>query len=402
MLSARQWMAQDAVKSFSRQFGREPMPADIAAIEERLGLIQETLARINADLASRRIDDWLRMPGGVEPGRAPGPRWSKESADYYGGAGRGGGRGERPLAAVAGGAPAKEPFQPGRLHSAAARVVDVANIPTGALAGADGSYLVTHAGPLGARHLDEYKNALAAGARALSDYPTEINRVRNEVLPVVDNIDNLRAALGPIDHPVAGDAFSLMARMENQGRDFGSIKQAVDELLQSPAAKIVNNLRTNSVWAREGITGPHISSVAAGEGLSQREEQVVSRIFEGLPVYRETQRASTVMLNKLRSDVTDAFVNQLKKKGDPTYVDSVTRRLTQAGRNEAQHYANQVSRMTGWGDLGPLENFADLLRGPLFSARYTSSLAERVAGLNPLATGHPFGPAWRQAEIGRA
>ena len=142
---------QQQISNIANNIGRQLDQTEITALQERV-------ASVERFLNNEKIDAWTRMPGGVEPGRAPGPRWSRESADYYAGAGRGGGRG---MAGIRGGA-----VQPPN-NASDVGIWDWVNLPRSMIAGMDMSYGLRQGGFMAPAHINQFRQALGDMAQAM-------------------------------------------------------------------------------------------------------------------------------------------------------------------------------------------------------------------------------------------
>lgn len=105
-----------------------------------------------------------------------------------------------------------------------------------------------------------------------------------------------------------------------------------------------------------------------GPTLANREEVFISRLVEGVPGVRHSNRAYVGFLNRLRADVFDDLVKKGQSLGvaeNPDFLKSA---------------ASFVNAATGRGPLGSLERAAVPLSNIFFSPRL---MASRIALLNP-------------------
>ncbi len=104
------------------------------------------------------------------------------------------------------------------------------------------------------------------------------------------------------------------------------------------------------------------------EGMNTQEEAFMSRLAGKIPGIKQSERAYTTFLNKLRADSFDAMLANLSKDGRaPTH-------------EEAMAVANYVNIATGRGKVGGFENAAQGLNTFFFAARNLASRFQLIAG----------------------
>ena len=115
-----------------------------------------------------------------------------------------------------------------------------------------------------------------------------------------------------------------------------------------------------------------------GESFTQREEQFASKLIEGIPLLRGSERAHTGFLNDLRFN---RFVNVLQK------LDEAGNGITDNPK-AMKDLAKVISAATGRGTLGSAEGAARPLATVLFSPRWFASRIQLVTNV-----GTKSGPA---------
>lgn len=169
---------------------------------------------------------------------------------------------------------------------------------------------------------------------------------------------------------------------------------------ETAAADIMRGIREDSLWSKLGIRGPAITEHMAGRAADREEAAIAAGLIDHIPglrnFYTPTERGNITALNKLRSDVVDQYIRHRVQdltsvRGDLTALSAAQKaQLAQ----EAQRYANFVSRFTGYGNLGALERSqaATILSQVMFSARNAISKPQALAYL----IDRPFSPVWNQ------
>lgn len=101
--------------------------------------------------------------------------------------------------------------------------------------------------------------------------------------------------------------------------------------------------------------------------VSQREEAVLSKLLDKVPVIAGFQRFHMEFLNQLRMDMFDALTDTLTANGEPTL-------------DEVRAIANFVNASTGRGSVGALEPSARILADFAFAPRYYASRIQMLTG----------------------
>lgn len=103
--------------------------------------------------------------------------------------------------------------------------------------------------------------------------------------------------------------------------------------------------------------------------LSRREEAFMSRIASGLPLVKQSERAYTVYLDRLRMEAFSKYADELRAAGA-------------ADPKEFRDVAHWLNLATGRGDVGDWgKDGGAILNAAFFSPRYTAS---RFQVLNPV------------------
>jgi hypothetical protein len=161
--------------------------------------------------------------------------------------------------------------------------------------------------------------------------------------------------------------------------------QAVPEMFRAWASeegynRIQNEIKNKPLFReRSDSTGKKYPSFAEDAGLklmdlsddlTHREEAIMSRLVEKIPLARRSNRAYTAFLNKLRADTFETLVRDSKVfAGD-----------AKANLPMARDLAKFVNAASGRGSLGQLESSAVALNQLLFSPRL---IASRLQMMNP-------------------
>jgi hypothetical protein len=184
-----------------------------------------------------------------------------------------------------------------------------------------------------------------------------------EKSPAEGAVENFFAALnlprtilaGFLDYSYALRHGGLMAVSRNKewrGAFTKGLRSFADNDL---ATKIMDDI------AKVERPGLHISPIEGGK-LVDREEGFISRFADMIPGLRQTARANTVFLNKLRADVYDSIVERWPAEA------RTPDRLDRLGK--------YISQATGRGSLGSAEQAAASLGSIFFSPRYLASLVQ--------------------------
>lgn len=157
----------------------------------------------------------------------------------------------------------------------------------------------------------------------------------------------------------------LVGRPKKFGSAFVSmLKSAVSEKAYQGVIDEIASRPTYNLMKEHKLA---LTDLAAS--MSNREEAIMSSMVEKIPLVRNSNRAYTTFLTKLRADVFDDFVRMGEKLGladDPKFLKS------------AADYTNTA---TGRGNIGAFEKAAPILNGLFFSPRL---LYSRLSLLNPV------------------
>lgn len=129
----------------------------------------------------------------------------------------------------------------------------------------------------------------------------------------------------------------------------------------------INNIVERETYPLMRKAGVAITDI--NRKLGQHEEHLVSRIVDKIPGVRNSARAHSAFLSRVRADAFDNILMHSKAAGveiDDHYLESL---------------ASMVNTLTGRGDLGKLGKYADALNSALFSPRLMSA---RLSVFNPM------------------
>lgn len=101
--------------------------------------------------------------------------------------------------------------------------------------------------------------------------------------------------------------------------------------------------------------------------LSAQEESYMSNWAQKVPLVKNSERAYTTFLNKLRADSFDTMSQTLARNGQPTM-------------DESKALSNFINVATGRGSLGSMERAAQPLNSIFFSPRYIASRFQLLFG----------------------
>lgn len=162
---------------------------------------------------------------------------------------------------------------------------------------------------------------------------------------------------------------------------------------------LMKELKEESLWSKLGAQGPHMSFYKGDAFLEREEQQVAQALLGNIPglgrAYDATGRQYSGTINAARSYVVDQFIkHRLEdfKINDLQYLNKEQRSKL---RIDASRYADQISKLTGWGNLGILEKSklaTGLAQATFFSPRATIGKIEALGGL----IDRPFSPVWNQ------
>ena len=126
-----------------------------------------------------------------------------------------------------------------------------------------------------------------------------------------------------------------------------------DEQYAIKVTEDIGKMKTHGVAKKAGMF--------LSDSLNNAEEAFMSKFANTIPGIKQSARAYTTFLNKLRADV---FENQINYWTSTSY---------KYGPKDVQGLARWINRATGRGGLGPLEQYRGALNVGLFSPAYVMS-----------------------------
>jgi hypothetical protein len=216
--------------------------------------------------------------------------------------------------------------------------------------------------------LDEFKRSQRSTAAKVYDAGKETFNALRAIQTSYDLSATLRQG-----------AFLSVANPRKALRAFGESLRAAFSLRSFDRAQEAILSREN---ARNGLykeSGLYIAD-ANGKATAQ-EEAFIGRWVKHIPGIRQSERAYTSYLNRIRADVFDSMARTVARDGRPTPT-------------EAKAIANFVNVATGRGKLpGSYERAAAGLAQVFFSPRYLASRFQTLA-LQPL-----YGGTWQTRRL---
>ncbi|MBE3131026.1 MAG: hypothetical protein IMZ54_09980, partial [Acidobacteria bacterium] len=157
--------------------------------------------------------------------------------------------------------------------------------------------------------------------------------------------------------------FILMAHPIRAFKNFGWMLRA----LASEDAQYASEqeIKSRTLYLIYRSSGLYLAE--SGDSLTKMEEAYTSRWAEKIPGIKQSQRAYTTFLNRLRADSFDAMMLGLSQDGVPTPA-------------EAKAVANFINMATGRGGFGSNENVATGLNTVFFAPRYVASRFQLLMG----------------------
>lgn len=209
-------------------------------------------------------------------------------------------------------------------------------------------------GERGAVHVSE----VAAGLGKLASKETALDLMNapRTIVASVDYSAPLRqGAIQTLTEPRAAvkalrDMFRASLRKQNY-------EEIVHSIATHPDADLAR--RSGLYFATREAAQPLARRVPPA--LSQREEAFMSKLAGGLPLVKQSERAYTTYLDKLRMEVFSKYANELRSAGvtDP---------------KEFQDVAHWLNIATGRGDIGDWgRDGGAILNAAFFAPRYTAS-----------------------------
>lgn len=205
--------------------------------------------------------------------------------------------------------------------------------------------------------LEDYKNELWKTTPNTRSIMLEILNAPKTLESSLDFSAPFRQGWGMMSRPEFYKAFGTMFKSAWREEDF---KNSMAEILARPTY--------------EKMKSSGLRIVKLNGKMSEREEAIMSSVFEKIPGFRGSNRAYTIFLNKVRADVFDKLIAAAELAGEDV----------SKGSQATKDIAGVINNFTGSGVMGKNDRFAGavpFLNGLLFSPR---KVAATLQIMNPV------------------